>query len=62
LGQAIGRPKYAQKSPVTKRDLVLLKAHLKAFVKGPTRIAYQVRQSIIGHRLVPMAQDTLGVP
>jgi hypothetical protein len=46
---------------VTKRDLVLLKAHLKAFVKGPTRIAYQVRQSIIGHRLVPMAQNTLGV-
>jgi hypothetical protein len=41
--------------------LVLLKSDLKAFVKGPTCIAHQVRQSIIGHRFVPMAQDALGV-
>jgi hypothetical protein len=61
LGQTIGRPKNAQKSPVTKGHLVLLKPHLKTFVEGSTRIANQVRQSIIGHRLVPMAQNTLGV-
>src|SRR5574343_891748 len=61
LRQSIPNPQDAKKGPVSERhpewrDALLQRAHL-----GPGHIAYQMGETVVGHRLAPVFEEALGI-
>jgi hypothetical protein len=46
---------------MAKWHIVLLQPHLKPFAEGSAGVSDQMRKAIIGHRFMPMLQNTLRI-
>jgi hypothetical protein len=62
LRSAIRRPENSQKSPVAEGHIVFLQAALEVVLLNARAVSRdQMRQTIVGHRFVPVLQNALRV-
>ena len=60
LGETVALPEDAQEGPVAERYLVPGEPHLQRAHQSARRVLDQMRQTIVGYRLAPVAQNGCG--